>query len=354
MPKVLKGILVSVVTVVLIFAVLYGFVIAAGISKIGKERKQLQIGINEVYIYHPELAYTLKPDNSVYFNGPGDTSEILRSSDVLGRRVNPRYNSADEHLIFFGGSYTYGQGCHDYGTMPWLLSSMDTTKNIYNYALEGYGTQHMYDQLKGGISSDIREEDGIAIYIYIEHHRMRVCWAPDVSRWGYDFNAYELLPNQELSKRGKFFEVYHPQVYFYKGLVNLNLFNSMLPVMESLRGYKKVQNLNDDDHLLVAKIIAESKEEYLKQFPKGQFLTIIYPGEQTGIGDVFKAFGIDVLDLSAATDLHAIGGIQRDGFHPNKIGNLEVANLINWYLQTTETFPSSESKSSLSTDHPIN
>jgi hypothetical protein len=55
-------------------------------------------------------------------------------------------------IVFFGCSYTFGEGLNDADTMPQAFSdSLDRKERVLNLGFEGYGPQHFLSELQSGI-----------------------------------------------------------------------------------------------------------------------------------------------------------------------------------------------------------
>ena len=138
----------------IISIVFYISVSLYGYNSIEKERKKLQNGSSLNLIYHNELGYRLKANNtydwSIHSKLDKDTS-IYINVDSFNRRFSPRDSANTRHALFFGCSYTFGDGLNDKETLPAFYYKNDTSFNTYNYAFGGYGIQQMYEILKKDI-----------------------------------------------------------------------------------------------------------------------------------------------------------------------------------------------------------
>lgn len=77
-----------------------------------------------------------------YYNDNGETIyRVVYTVDELGRRVVPvpEARSRDRHLIFSGGSFTYGEGVDDRETLPYQVGIGTTRYKPYIYAFHGWG-----------------------------------------------------------------------------------------------------------------------------------------------------------------------------------------------------------------------
>ncbi len=89
-------------------------------------------------------------------------SEVIHKStytiDSNGLRISPPYQSADtiECILFFGGSFTFGEGVGDTETMPYQTGmKLDGAYRIYNFSFYGYGPHQMLSSIEHGIIGEI-------------------------------------------------------------------------------------------------------------------------------------------------------------------------------------------------------
>jgi len=77
--------------------------------------------------------------------------EATYTADHYSRRVTPSPEvtpAPPTALLFFGGSYTFGEGVNDDETMPACVAAQTDECQVHNYGLPGAGPQHMLEQLR--------------------------------------------------------------------------------------------------------------------------------------------------------------------------------------------------------------
>lgn len=103
--------------------------------------------------------------------------DVTFTIDSNGLRVSNSGGSgaAAGCLLFFGGSYTFGDGVNDFETMPYLVSAMSRVKyQVYNFGYSGYGAHNMLAALEHGIVDDLIDcEPKYVIYQGIVDHARR-------------------------------------------------------------------------------------------------------------------------------------------------------------------------------------
>lgn len=123
------------------------------------------------------LGYTLKPGTrrqAGKYYGDEVVYEVTYTVDEKGLRVSPPAGEkCTESLLFFGCSYTYGEGVDDEETMPYRVGAMsDGRFAVYNFGVHGYGPQHMLTLLKfGKVKNAVSVTPGHAVYqcVYPSH-----------------------------------------------------------------------------------------------------------------------------------------------------------------------------------------
>jgi hypothetical protein len=131
--------------------------------------------------YSHYLGYTLSNnfvDHCIGSNRDSIIYDVRYSGDKYGFRKTPEItpDKSTKSIVFFGCSYTFGTGLNDAEVMPNIVQ--ETVKNkykVYNFALIGYGTQHMLALTEFNIiDTIINYEPKKFIYIAINDHIMRI------------------------------------------------------------------------------------------------------------------------------------------------------------------------------------
>lgn len=148
-----------------------------------KERPKVVIdcdsGILRLYNFESKFGQELRPNATVRdtgYYGNAYVYDVLVHTDEYGRRLTPVPDAEkrDKFLIFLGCSFTFGEGVEDDQTLPFFTGLFAPRYMPYNYGCNGYGPQHMLLKLQEEeFSKEIRQRSGIAVYVYIDDHRMR-------------------------------------------------------------------------------------------------------------------------------------------------------------------------------------
>lgn len=220
---------------------------------------------------------------------------IYISTDELGRRttqLNASKDSLDQYAIFFGCSYTYGDGVSDHETLPSYFQSLSKRTQAYNYGYLAYSPLHMLARLQQtNIPDEIKQQKGVAFFTLINDHLDRVIPA---SRWiELTLGRFPYVDPSTMITEGTFEKKRH----IYTDLILDFQHRGLKKVLKW--GYPKEHNREHFEHL--ANIIAKSKEEFQLRFNNQEFYVIIFPGNPISdeLKAMFKERNVEYLDYSS-------------------------------------------------------
>ena len=107
------------------------------------------------------------------------------------------------NVVFFGGSFTFGEGVSDYETMPYFFAKEGGGKfNVYNLGFHGYGPHQMLrvletERLKTIVDGPVH----LVIYQGIQSHVDRVAGN---TFWDHYGPRYTLMPDGTVKYQGPF------------------------------------------------------------------------------------------------------------------------------------------------------
>jgi len=222
------------------------------------------------------------------------------TTDAHGRRLTPQPRLSEppkRFALFFGCSYTFGEGLNDNETLPLFFSRSAPLYRAYNYGLSGYGPQQMLEHLKRqAMAEEISEQHGIGVYTFMDHHVKRVIGAMrSYSLWA-DIMPYYYLNGQNSLIRNGCFKTGRPVLNRLYWLLNksqvVQYFNLDLP------------RINENHFKLTARILEESAVLFNKKFPGSQLYILFYPGSRwsTRIKPYLERAGIKSIDYSQLFD----------------------------------------------------
>lgn len=287
--------------------------------------------LHEPGFQHPDelLGYTGIPGaktRALKMKGAESIYDVSYSLDEFGRRLTPveGSNSNERYVMFFGGSFTFGEGLNNNETLPYWLAQFSDNISPYNYGHPGYGPQHVLTQLQGtDIRDQIPEPDGILIYPLISTHVQRAIGSMIVySTWGYNIPYYYLDPDGSLERDGNFTTGRPLRAMFYSLIGKSQLFKYL--------GLDLPFNADKQDLQLTAAIIGAAKSAYREKFGNDNFYVLIWPGATTGkqLIPYLEKQGIRYLDYFSRIDFgeekYQIPG---DG-HPSASAQQALAQFI--------------------------
>ncbi|MFH1622050.1 MAG: hypothetical protein ABIA97_02875 [Candidatus Omnitrophota bacterium] len=136
--------------------------------------------------------------------------EAIYSIDEFGKRKTPVDNAEgrDKFLLFFGGSFTFGEGLGNNQTLPYEVGQRSQKYMPYNFGEIGAGPFDVLAKIESiDFKKQIKEKTGIMIYVLpIDVHVDRVVGSIDVSRWNDRFAYYRKDKSGSLTRSGTFYE----------------------------------------------------------------------------------------------------------------------------------------------------
>ena len=279
------------------------------------------------------LGFKLKPSTTVEVEKFVDSKRIYRaqySIDDHGRRAVPvaAAERRENFVLFFGCSFTYGEGLNDDETLPSFVGRLAPDYRPYNYAVGGYGPQHMLARLESGrIEAEVTERTGKLVYVFIDDHVKR---AMNTMRtdWVHHSPYYVADPSGRAVRQGNFNSA---RPYLYA------LYHDVLPHSQILRFLNMVDfplTVSDADIELTAKIIEASAKQFFDRFGSKEFYVLLHPVGSSLYGSPLKKYleksAIKYIDYSGklpwAADYYLDPVYD---LHPNAVGNrLLAAKLV--------------------------
>ncbi|PCJ27657.1 MAG: hypothetical protein COA97_03300 [Flavobacteriales bacterium] len=267
--------------------------------------------------------------HDVKINGNDTVFDTYYDVDSINRRRTPGYDeNKKKYAIFFGCSICFGKGLKDNQTIPYYTQENTETYNSYNYSFNGWGCHHMLARLEHkDLSKEVKEKDGIGIYIFIWPHIRRAIGDMRIyTGWGHTM-PYYYLDDGEVIRDGNFASGrwFTSRLYEYLNRSFIwDCFKVNLPTQ-----------IQESHMVLAAEIIKKSKETYEEQFGNDNFYVVIHPvdweeftperNEQFKL--LLKQKGIKYLDYSQKLSLDEKHIIKGDG-HPNEISDEKCAKML--------------------------
>lgn len=249
--------------------------------------------------------------------------------------INDGFKNKDFiNVLFFGCSFTYGEGLNDNETFPWQIEEMSNFRyKTYNFGFHGYGPNQMLRMLEINFIDEIVDTNNttLAFFLLGNFHLDRVSGKYPAIAWCGDSPRYVVDKKEIVKYKGKFFLGMLKYLAINKIAEKSSIAHHLERILYNWKRTKK-----DSDLLLgilkKSKIILKEKyntELYViiwndKSFKK--FDEWIDPLNNMGI-PVILMTGI-IPDLNENQEKYILA----DG-HPNKLSNNLIANYLFSYLQ---------------------
>lgn len=240
-----------------------------------------------------EISSILIEDKKTLYN-------VIYSIDMYHRRMTPaiQRESRTKFALFFGCSYTFGEGVENNETFPYYFSEFALEYMPYNYGFHGYGPQEMLAKLQyNSLTKEIKEIQGIGIYLYLpDTHEQRAIGNMSVfNGWGKNMPFYTFDFHRNLMRKGSFSSGRPVISYLYSLLGQSYVIKYF--------GIQFPSKLTEKHYRLTAKIIEEAKNEFNKKFMSDHFYVIIYPNTtRKNIIPYLQKAGIIYFDYSDLFD----------------------------------------------------
>ncbi len=173
MKNVLQGVLISVLSVLVIFGILETVVRLSGYKSFPYVVFQMRgTRMEPRPLFNPDTAVGIKLDSGTYKIYYEDGTYWQATNNKFGWRITSNdtslyLESCLHHIDIFGCSFSYGTGLADSQTYPFLLQHRMPDYRINNYAVPGHGMAQNFVKLTEQISID---SGAVIVYAYIAGH----------------------------------------------------------------------------------------------------------------------------------------------------------------------------------------
>jgi hypothetical protein len=250
-----------------------------------------------------QMGHVLIPGFSGRHRLYGEGTEIFSAEycfDGQGYRITPvdDAHGRDTAALFFGCSFAFGYGVHQHESLPAQFSKLCPAVFPYNFAVPGYGPQHLWLQLHElGVMKDISQSQGVVLYGFIDEHINRLVGEETlVKRWGWwlprlKITEESIMPQGLMGNPDDL----RPQWQnilsgFHVGRFILNRV-SLLP--------SKQDDLKQNFRVL-AMLLAHVKRLLMEEHPGFELIVFAYPGSKLAphMAEDLKTIDIPFLDYS--------------------------------------------------------
>jgi hypothetical protein len=199
-----------------------------------------------------------------------------------------------KHALFFGCSFVFGLWLADNETIAYWFSLYYPQYRTYNYAYSGYGPHRSLELVRAhNIRRIINEDHGIALYGYISDQVPRVA---GTAHWmSYpDAPCFFINKKGQLACKGSFRKTRPVRTLF------LTAWDYIFKYIHHDEYTWNMPRVTEKDYVLTVRIILELKNEYLKHFPHGRFIVLLYPESATDpyIRKYLREYQLEYVDMA--------------------------------------------------------
>jgi hypothetical protein len=222
-------------------------------------------------------AHAFKANPAGLFHGPAGTLfNVAYTIDSNGLRIAPPYDKdrLAATAIFFGCSFTFGEGLKDTETVPYQVGIQSEGRyRTFNFGFEAYGPNQMLAALENGmVRRTVDTAPRYAFYIALPVHVWRV--AGRVA-WGGHAPRY-VVNNTGTVHQSGYFEDRKPlaaRLGLKRGLAQLN----KSAIWRTLSNHDS--RVTEDDVRLYFAVVRRSQNLLMAQYPGIQFRVILWPNQ---------------------------------------------------------------------------
>ena len=228
--------------------------------------------------YHDILGYAPQSENSIVSRKYKEEQLLYDVTYTIGDdglRITPKFelNEWDQCVVFFGGSFTFGEGLNDEETMPYLVGKL-SQNNTYNFGFYGYGPHQMLSALEWGLVERIVDcRPKMGIYQVPRTHVLR---SAGLSKWDKHGPRYILLSDGTVKFDGHFDDESPAATRDESAAFSSRI---IIQLNKSFLFRKYIENIlpySDEAIELFIAIVEAAKNEFTGRFPGSDFHVIFW------------------------------------------------------------------------------
>lgn len=283
---------------------------------------RLEVRYPDGYIVEDDvLGYVPAPNAVAHTTAHWDGTplyDVVYTIDADGLRIAPSHEPRDGDgcLLFFGGSFIFGEGVNDHETLPFRVGvETGGLHRVYNFGFHGYGPHQMLAALEQGlVEATIECRPTHVFYLGIGDHVARVAATAGWVRRGPRY----VLEGGELVHRGQFEDARRDVTLLRRQLEKWTLF-------EELVGWWRGRR----DRALLLAIVNASQDRIDALYPESEFHVLWWPSQRAPtIVEALRARGITVHRIEdILPDLGAPKYKLRDS-HPSPLTHQLMAGFV--------------------------
>lgn len=200
------------------------------------------------------------------------------STDQNGLRATYTAKQPEKDVLFFGCSFTFGDGLNDNQTLPYLLSLRGKERiQTYNLAYSGYGPHQMLSILENRFEEKLMSDTTrpkFAIYTALPGHIVR---SAGLASWVVTRHdpRYEINANGEIYHAGHF-DVQAIDIDFK---TRLKAYLSNAYILKKLYppfAYNRKRMPNEHDLDKYVKIVVKARDIFEQRYPGAEFHVVLW------------------------------------------------------------------------------
>lgn len=220
--------------------------------------------------------------------------DVTYTSKADGWRVTPEHPGAQNAALFFGCSYTMGEGVNDAESYPYRVGQLlGEDWQVYNFGFSGYGPHQFLALLESGRLDELQKK----------YKKIHVFWmnipGHELRSGGYSFwdpsGPRYVLENGVAVRRGNF------DSYTKNGLLAATFFRLQAALKRTqLCNEFLVQVLRwnaDALSRLQCAILVAAQKRLQQHWPNATFTVLVYPSATDNL-PLFRQAGLPVLDTT--------------------------------------------------------
>lgn len=296
---------------------------------------------DEVLGYKPASGRTLSHRTSVH-EEPLYQVDYTINADGLRISAPTDIDMSSHHpcLVFFGDSYTFGEGIPDERTMPYQVwKKLSGQLRTVNFGLLGYGPHQMLAALQHGhLESRGHCRPLHVVYQAIPDHVSR---AAGLEAWDFHGPRYVMSADGGVRQDGHFDDVPHTAL-----LDRLRTFHRQFPAqvktaLEQSALYRLLlrshRSVDAQDVALFGGIVGEVKQLIEKTYPGAQFHILFwdYDDDQQVVEQIQRELAHRGVQVSAISDILPDFPAARSRYeispydrHPNSMAHETIADFV--------------------------
>jgi len=281
------------------------------------------------FIPHPNLGYIHRPSSQIrHIHRTLDkiVYNVTYSFDQFSRRTYPNdiKEKRDFFLILHGCSFTYGNGLDDHQTLSYFTDHGTSQFKSYNYAIGASAPNIMLAHIQeNNLKKQIAQKKGVFTYIYIDGHITRSNGFLQELSW-MEETPYYNLKDGKLIRKQSFKEGSPLRTKFFRFLRDKLSVDTIFE--------RNFPSISESHINYTCRLIAESRNEFLSQFPDSKFIMLIHPLSflKPKLKSCLLKENVQIVDDLNIDDLkfNRLSYIIENDGHPNEKFNRFLANAL--------------------------